>query len=123
MAGNLPDVTDNTFQAEVKLPEQEVERVRPGQRVELKARALPFEVFVGAVERVAPGAAAEAGPNGAPAPASAQSTVTVYCQFEGGHPDLRPGMTGHARVQCGKSPAGRVLGEKVLRFVRTEFWW
>ena len=43
--------------------------------------------------------------------------------LESDHPDLRPGMTGHARVQCGKSAVGRVLGEKVLRFVRTEFWW
>ncbi|HEY1378336.1 MAG TPA: efflux RND transporter periplasmic adaptor subunit [Gemmataceae bacterium] len=111
------------LRAEVKLPEQEVERVRPGQRVELKARALPFEVFVGTVERVAPAAAAEAGPTGAAASASAQSTVTVYCQFEADHPDLRPGMTGHARVQCGRLPAGRVLGERMLRFIRTEFWW
>jgi RND family efflux transporter MFP subunit len=105
------------LRAEVKLPEQEVERVRPGQPVELKARALPFETFAGTIERVAPGATAEAGS------AAPQSTVTVYVRFDGDHPDLRPGMTGHARVQCGRSPAGRVLGEKVLRFIRTEFWW
>jgi multidrug resistance efflux pump len=113
------------LRAEIKLPEQEVERVRPGQRVELKARALPFDMFTGTVERVAPGAAAEAAPNAAPAAPAAggQSTVTVYVQFDGAHEDLRPGMTGHARVQCGKAAAGRVLGEKVLRFVRTEFWW
>src|SRR5207253_1912410 len=33
--------------AEIKLPEQDLEHVRPGQRIELKARALPFETFAG----------------------------------------------------------------------------
>jgi multidrug resistance efflux pump len=116
------------LRAEIKLPEQEVERVRPGERVELKARALPFDIFTGTVERMAPGAAAEAatGMPGAPAAPSAtggQNTVTIYVELDGEYPDLRPGMTGHARVQCGKAAAGRVLGEKVLRFIRTEFWW
>jgi hypothetical protein len=94
--------------------------------VYLKARALPFETFTGTVERVAPGAAAEVtGPPGtAPAPSgSTPNTITVYVRLDGAYPDLRPGMTGHARVQCGRSSTARVLGEKVLRFIRTEFWW
>ncbi len=109
------------LRAEIKLPEQEVEPVQPGQRVELKARALPFDNFTGTVERIAPGAAAE-GSQAVPA-ANSQSTVTIYVQLDGIHGDLRPGMTGLARVQCGKAPAGQVLGERILRFVRTEFWW
>ena len=111
----------SVLRAVVKLPEQEVERVRPGQRVQLKARALPFESFAGTVERLAPGAATETEPK--VAAVDGQSTVTVYVQLDGMNPELRPGMTGQARVQCGRAPAGRVLTEKVVRFVRTEFWW
>jgi HlyD family secretion protein len=102
--------------AEVKLPEQDVEHVRAGQRVELKARALPFETFAGVVERTAPAATAAAA-------GEAQSSVVVYCRFQGGHDGLRSGMTGQARVLCGKQPVIRVLGERALRFLRTEFWW
>jgi membrane fusion protein (multidrug efflux system) len=112
-------VEDPTIlRAEVKLPEQEVERVRPGQRVELKARALPFEPFTGTVERLAPAVATDYGPTSA-----GQNTVTVYVAIDGLHDDLKPGMTGHARVNCGRAASGRVLGEKLLRFLRTEFWW
>jgi RND family efflux transporter MFP subunit len=112
-------VEDPTIlRAEVKLPEQEVELVRPGQRVELKARALPFDPFTGTVERLAPAVATDAGPASA-----GQNTVTVYVAIDGLHDDLKPGMTGHARVSCGRAASGRVLGEKFLRFLRTEFWW
>jgi HlyD family secretion protein len=106
----------STFRAEVKLPEQEVEKVRPGQRVTLKVRALPFDVFEGVVERIAPAATA-------PAATEVQSSVVVYCRFETDRADLRPALTGHARIQCGRCSLGRLVGEKALRFVRTEFWW
>ena len=38
-------------------------------------------------------------------------------------PGLRPGMTGQARIQCGRHTIARTVVEKALRFVRTEFWW
>ena len=34
-----------------------------------------------------------------------------------------PRMTGFARVSCGKRAMGRVLAEKSIRYLRTEFWW
>jgi multidrug resistance efflux pump len=113
--GDLIGVVEDPggLEAEVALAEQEVARVRPGQAVELKARALPFETFPASVDRVAP--AAEHG--------QAQSTVTVTCRL-GEHPaDLRPGMTGYARIYTGRRSLGEVLVERVLRYVRTEFWW
>jgi multidrug efflux pump subunit AcrA (membrane-fusion protein) len=101
------------LEAEVALAEQDVARVRAGQPVELKARALPFVTFTAAVDRIAPAAGR----------GEVQSTVTVYCRLgnEGGQ--LRPGMTGHARVFTGRRSVGRVLLDRGLRFLRTEFWW
>lgn len=101
------------LEVEITITEQEVARVQSGQTVELKVRALPFETFSSQVERVAPGAGK----------GDVQSTVTVYCRLEGASAELRPGMTGHARVYSGKRPVGAVLLDRALRFLRTEFWW
>jgi hypothetical protein len=32
-------------------------------------------------------------------------------------------MTGHARIDCGSGPVGKVVALRLLRYVRTEFWW
>jgi multidrug resistance efflux pump len=101
------------LETEITLAEQEVPDVRPGQKVELKARALPFKTFEAEVERVAPRAKTGA----------LESTVTVYCRLEHPDPDLLPGMTGYARIYCDPQPAGRIFIDKILRFIRTEFWW
>jgi multidrug efflux pump subunit AcrA (membrane-fusion protein) len=101
------------LEAEIILPEQDMERVREGQRIELKARALPFQTFSAQVDRIAP--VAQRG--------EVQGSVTVYCRLEESSAMLRPGMTGHARIDTGRQSAGKVLFDRVLRYLRTEFWW
>jgi multidrug resistance efflux pump len=119
------------LEAELLLPEQEVRRVRPGQPVEIRARSLPLKTFHGTVRRVAPIAAAPPSalnpnvPVTAPAPPPTQNSIAVYCSVDArddGADPLRPGMTGHARVHCGRTTVGRLLLEKAMRAVRTEFW-
>jgi multidrug efflux pump subunit AcrA (membrane-fusion protein) len=101
------------LEAEISLAEQDVARVQPGQAVELKARALPFDLFQTRVERIAPAAGR----------GDVQSTLIVYCRFDTGDAALRSGMTGHARVFTGQRSAGLFLLDRALRFIRTEFWW
>jgi membrane fusion protein (multidrug efflux system) len=113
LIGTVEDCGD--LLVEVRLPEGEVERVRPGQAVECKARALPFATLRGTVEAVAP--VAVPGKDGAP------GTVTVYCRLVGVPASVRPAMTGDARIACGRRPAAAVLARRVLRYVRTEVWW
>jgi multidrug resistance efflux pump len=108
------------FEAEIALPEEEVARVRPGQAVSLKARSLPFETFEARVSRAAPAVRAEA--NRPPGAAEGQGVVTVYCGL-GGASDLRPGMTGYARIATGRRSVAGYLLDRGLRFLRTEFWW
>lgn len=103
------------LEAELSLPEQEVQGVRPGQTVELKARALPFQTFKAKVERVAPRAEIEQG--------AVQGKVTVYCRLEASDAGLLAGMTGVGRVFRGAEPIGSLMAKKALRQVRTEFWW
>ena len=95
------------------MTESQSARVHPGQRVAMKARSLPFETFQAKVDRIAPKAVS----------GDVQSTVTVYCRLEAPPPDLQPGMSGYARIYCGRRPIGEMLTERVLRFLRTEFWW
>src|SRR5262245_2050987 len=101
------------LEVEITITEQEVARVRPGQVVELKARALPVDLFDSQVDRLAPVAAK----------GDVQSSVIVYCRLQESNTDLRPGMTGNARIYSGKRPVGEILLERAMRFVRTEFWW
>lgn len=103
------------MEAELALPEQEVQGVLPGQIVELKARALPFQTFKAKVERVAPRAEIAQG--------ELQGKVMVYCRLDAGDVNLLAGMTGMGRVFRGDEPVGSVLAQKALRQVRTEFWW
>jgi multidrug efflux pump subunit AcrA (membrane-fusion protein) len=98
---------------EITLAEQEVARVRPGQAVALRARALPFETMQAAVDRVAPTAGH----------GDAEGTVTVYCQFEEASSGLLPGMTGYAHISTGLRSIGTILADRALRCFRTEFWW
>ena len=50
-------------------------------------------------------------------------TLTVYCRVTDASAELRPGMTGHARIACGRRPVGAILTDGVYRRLRTEFWW
>jgi multidrug efflux pump subunit AcrA (membrane-fusion protein) len=101
------------LEAEILLGEQEVGRVRPGQTVRLKARTLPLETLAATVERIAPAAATE----------ETKTHVIVYCRLTDPPADLRPGMTGYARIYTGRRSIAAVLIHRVQRYVRTEFWW
>jgi multidrug resistance efflux pump len=101
------------LEAEISLAEQDVARIQAGQTIELKVRALPFETCATRVDRVAPAAGR----------GDVQSTVLVCCRVTDENPQLRPGMTGYARIYTGRRAVGRILVERALRFIRTEFWW
>ena len=71
------------------MPEQEVARVCPGQAVEIKVRAFPFDTVKGVVMRVGAAAAPPPiGPGGQPI--SGPSSVTVYCRLSHVPAGLRP---------------------------------
>ncbi len=101
------------LEADIAVDEQESARVVEGQTVDLKVRALPFSTFKGSGQRVAPGAV----------PGEAQSTVHVYCRIENPSSDLKPGLSGHARLHCGRRQPGVMLLERGMRYLRTEVWW
>jgi multidrug efflux pump subunit AcrA (membrane-fusion protein) len=116
--GELICVLDDPseMEAEIQVPEDEVSRVQPGQPIELRARAESLVTLEAQVLRIAP--AAQPATTTQP-----QSLVSVYCRLPTVQSTLRPGMSGHGRIYCGSAPAGIVLTERLLRLIRTEFWW
>ena len=113
--GDLIGIVESraAVELEIALSEQDVARVRPGQAVRLKARALPYETFTTVVDRVAASGVR----------LEAQSSVTVYGRLDHAPDELRTEMTGYARIETGRRPIGAILIDRMLRFVRTEFWW
>src|SRR5205085_1463998 len=103
----------SNLEVDVAVDEQEASRVELGQSADLKVRALPFQTFNASVDRIAPSAV----------PGEVQSTIHVYLRLDNANGDLKPGMSGHARIHGGKRQLGSVLTEKVMRFLRTEVWW
>ena len=122
------------LEAEIAVTEQDVLRVRPGQEINLRARSLPFQTLNGRVERIAPRTPEAPDPNAAAPGREGQGassaelgqkpeSVIIYCRLDGSPWGLQPGMTGYARIHCGRRPIGEILAFHLRRFLRTEFWW
>jgi hypothetical protein len=52
-----------------------------------------------------------------------QNTVTLSCRLGEYREELRPGMTGFARITTGRRSPGQILLDRALRYLRTELWW
>jgi multidrug efflux pump subunit AcrA (membrane-fusion protein) len=122
----------STLEAEIAVPEQDMARVREGQAVELKARVAPFDTLRARVTRIATGVrvghgseAAAGAATAAPELGELPGKLIVSCTLDGSASaaGARPGMTGYARIDCGQDPAGKVIGRRLLQYIRTEFWW
>jgi RND family efflux transporter MFP subunit len=101
------------LEIEISILEQDALRVQVGQKVTLKPRSSATATFTAHVVRLAPVAQ----------PGETQSTVAVYCTLDEPSEALRSGMTGVARIECGRDRIAMVAARRVRHFFRTEFWW
>jgi putative peptide zinc metalloprotease protein len=104
-----------TVTVEIPIAEKEVAEVQPGQPIVLKARAYPGQTFAGAVTAVAPIAM----PDGL---GGSGRTVVVTTHLDNASHLLKPAMTGHAKILCGKRPLLVLLAQWCARTLRVEFW-
>jgi putative peptide zinc metalloprotease protein len=98
---------------EIPVSEKDVSHVRIGQRVKFRARAMPGIAFHGKVTAVAPVAVSN----------SARKVFISTSEVD--NPDLllHPGMTGNAKIYCGKKRFIYLWTRKIIQFIRVEFWW
>jgi hypothetical protein len=52
-----------------------------------------------------------------------ENIAKIYGTLKEDHSDIWLVMSGHARIYLQRRPRGAILCERVMRFIRTEFWW
>jgi multidrug resistance efflux pump len=116
---------------QIAVPENEIPDVQVGQKVVLKVRAYPDETFTGAVTSIATNAFAptSSGENGLPLPtpttssgSSAPRTILVTTEINNHSLLLKPGMTGHAKISCGRRRLIDLIKRRLARTVKVQFW-
>ena len=101
--------------AEIAIPEKEIADVKVGAKVVLKARAFPSQAFSGAVASIAPVTSQTNNWRN-------ERTILVTTELDNTSLQLRPGMTGMAKIHCGEQRAGALLGRRIVRYLRVEVW-
>ena len=84
--------------------------------VALRAAAFPQRLYPGQVSEIAPRAV-----RGGTA-AFPTNIVEVRLQVENPAGELRPGVSGWTRIDCGRRPLGSILLRRVSRYLRGEVW-
>jgi GAF domain-containing protein len=97
---------------EVTVPEEDVGLVAEGMPVKVKIAAYPTRSFPAEVERVGV-AAAEAGRGRA---------FLVQARLTGEPRELKPGMTGHAKIRTGPASVARVVLRTPARWIWNLVW-
>jgi multidrug efflux pump subunit AcrA (membrane-fusion protein) len=112
--GEAVCVLDLTGQVQVRVfvDERDVGEITRGAPVQLKIAAFPARVFDGQVREIVRHALTANGRN--------SYEVRLRVQNPGGQ--LMPGMTGWAKIGCGRRSWGALLARRVMRYVRTEAW-
>ncbi|MFN3651030.1 MAG: PqqD family peptide modification chaperone [Armatimonadota bacterium] len=101
-----------TLTAKVLVDEKEMGEIRRGLPVQLRVGAYPDRLFEGHVTDVSP----------RPVKSNGRGAYEIRLQVENPEGDLRPGITGHAKIICGERPLREVAFRRVYRYIRTEVW-
>lgn len=100
---------------DIEVPERDIEPVRIGQTVLLKARAYPGQTFRGRVAGIAPAMHHSELLSGV-------KMIRVATVIPNPDQLLKTGMTGHAKIDCGTRPLVDVLAHGVVGALRVEVW-
>lgn len=128
--GNLLSIANlDTIRVLIKVSEKDLDVLKEGFSVKLKVRSYPFLSFWGKVTRISQAANVE----------GTKKTFTVTCKIENSVRDrspakggagasggkdylLKPGMSGYAKVYCGKLRLASLLTRRMVRYLRVEVW-
>ncbi|MCI0658360.1 MAG: efflux RND transporter periplasmic adaptor subunit, partial [Acidobacteria bacterium] len=105
----------DTVTAEIAVPEREISDVKVGQKVFLRARALPGVNFTGTVASIAPTVVV-------PGEGQIERTVTVSTILDNSTLQLKSEMTGNAKILCSRQRLIDLVTRRFTRYVRVEFW-
>jgi multidrug resistance efflux pump len=116
----------------IAVPESEIADVQVGQRVALKVRAYPNQTFDGVVTSVATSALSETPSSEAgsllpvthttSATNASARTILVTTEIDNSSLLLKSGMTGRAKIMCGRRRMIDLITRRLARTVKVEFW-
>jgi multidrug resistance efflux pump len=117
---------ERTLTAEIEVSEQDVADVRVGQPVALRARAQPGVTFRGTVQAIAvaaqPATASAVSSSGGSSATTVARRVLVTTLIDNRELLLRPEMTGQAKIVCGRQSVAGLIGRRLARTFKVEFW-
>lgn len=102
----------DSMRAEIRFPAADIHLAEENQEIKLLLSAFPEKTFWGTVEKVSSSAGFGQDKN----------TFLVKGRIDNADGLLKPGMTGHARVYCGKRSLAYVVFRKPGRLVRELAW-
>jgi len=113
--------------AQITIPEKEISDIHVGYPVRLRSRAYPNTVFDGRVTAIATAAQGSLTPSAVAPPAAVpvtddRRTFIVTTQIANQGLLLKPGMTGQAKVYCGDRRVLELIGRRLARTFKVEFW-
>jgi multidrug resistance efflux pump len=123
-----------TVTAQIAVDEKDIADVQVNQKVLLRARAFPDEVFYGTVNFVSTSVLGGTGTSGsggeaAPSPVTSltsssntKRTILVTTQIDNHSLLLKPEMTGQAKILCGRRRALDLVTRRLAHTVKVEFW-
>jgi multidrug resistance efflux pump len=103
---------NDSFRLILEVDEADIAAIRPGQRGELALAAQPDRTLAFLTRRIVPVATTADGRNYFEVEASLQQAT----------PQLRPGLSGVAKVQAGSRPVAWLLAHRALGWLRLAWW-
>jgi len=112
-AENLLKIANyDTMRVLIPVSEKDMDIVSLGQKVKAKVRSFPFKTFSGLVTRISH--QGEKYNN--------KEVFTVTSKIDNSDLLLKPGMTGQAKIYCGKRSIAYLLLRRIVGWIRVEVW-
>ncbi len=102
----------DTMLVVMRVSEKHLDVLRQGQSVKLKVKSYPFSSFWGEVFKISQEAEED----------QAKNIFRVTCKIENQNHHLKPGMSGYAKIYCGKRSIFNVLTRRIVSYLRVEVW-
>ncbi|HVP36781.1 MAG TPA: efflux RND transporter periplasmic adaptor subunit [Terriglobales bacterium] len=102
----------DTMRVLVPVSEKDMDIVKLDQKVKAKVRSFPFKTFSGAVTRISH--QGEEYKN--------KEVFMITSKIDNSDLLLKPGMTGQAKIYCGKRSIAYLLFRRITRWIRVEVW-
>jgi putative peptide zinc metalloprotease protein len=96
----------------MKVSEKDWDALKEGQNVKLKVKSYPFSSFWGKVFKISQKAEKD----------QAKNVFRVTCKIENENLLLKPGMSGYAKIYCGKRNILNLLTRRIVSYLRVEVW-